>query len=183
MKRLLAVCAFAALAPLGAAHAQLGAAVHFRSVNGADTDAADPGSERRGFTARAFYDWSRGPAWGWRAEAGFAQTKYERTTLFVSENTLEAAAMVQRRAAYGAFTGGYLFAGPVGSFRLNCGVSGGFVDCGNTPKQQLGYTLGAGYRSPITERRDLVFEVRFADRVVGAGGASFVSLGFGLQAR
>jgi hypothetical protein len=178
--RVLLLLAVTILVP-AISYAQLGAAVHFRSVNGAQTDAAD--SERRGLAGRLFYDFTPARAFGWRLDAAFGQTSYDRGTLYVSENSVEASALGRLDARDGALTGAYVMAGPVASFRVNCGVSGGYVDCGANPSQQAGYTIGVGYRSPITERRQMVFEVSFSDRVVGSGGAPFVSIGFGLQSR
>lgn len=167
------------------AHAQLGVSVYARSVNGDETDAAD--SERRGFEARAFYDFNLARQLSIRAELAGTQTRYRRDTtlgpLFVSENAVEVATLARLSGVNGVLSGTYALAGPVASFRVNCGVSGGFVDCGNTPDRQVGYTLGLGYVSPLTERRALVFELRFSDRVVGGGGSSLLSLGLGLQGR
>lgn len=167
------------------AHAQLGVSVHARSVNGDETDAAD--SERRGFEARAFYDFGVARRLAIRAELAGTQTRYRRDStlgpLFVSENAIEVATLARWSAVDGVLTGTYALAGPLASFRLNCGVSGGYVDCGTTPDRQVGYTLGVGYSSPVTEQRAIVFELRLSDRVVGGGGSSLLSLGVGLQGR
>ena len=183
MKSLLAaLCLFT---PAIAA-AQFGATVGIRSANGEETDLAN--SDRGGVELRAQYDGRFSRTWGWRAEVAGVQMQYQRDIpgldrRQVSENGLEAAVLMTGAARDGAFSGLYGFAGPVASYRINCGASGGFVDCDATPGQQVGYTAGLGFGTALTERRELIFEVRFSDRVVSGAGTSVLTLGLGLRNR
>ncbi len=181
---------FAFLAALAAvpsvASAQFGASFALRSVSGDETDTAN--SNRRGYEFRLHYDLGFTPVFALRADVAAIQMQYQRDIPMldrrqVSENGAEVALLGLAEVPAGALTGVYALGGPVASWRVNCGASGGFVDCDATPSQQVGYALGLGYRSPISERRDLTFEVKYADRLVGGAGAPVVSIGVGIRAR
>ncbi|WKW12445.1 hypothetical protein Strain138_001736 [Pseudogemmatithrix spongiicola] len=183
MKQLLV--ALALLAP-ATASAQLGAAFGLKSANGEETDRAN--SDRNGLELRVLYDGAWNNTWGWRAELAGVQMKYQRDIpgldrRQVSENGVEAAALLRGTARDGAFSGLYALGGPVASYRINCGAEGGFVTCDETPDGQVGYVLGLGFETPVTARRDLLFEVRYADRIVAGAGTSVVTLGLGLRIR
>lgn len=169
-----------------AASAQFGATIGLKSVSGEETDVAN--SNRRGLELRALYDGHFSSRWGWRAELAGVQMTYQRDIpgldrRQVSENGLEGALLLTGAARNGAFSGLYALGGPVASYRINCGASGGFVDCDQTPGQQVGYVVGLGFSTGVTERRELLFEVRFSDRVVAGAGTSVVTLGLGLRQR
>lgn len=173
------------LAAASAAEAQLGASLAFRSVSGDETDVAN--SNRRGYEFRVHWDGQVTPAFGWRADVAGIQMQYQRDIPMVdrrqvSENGAEVGLYARSDVRNGALAGLYALGGPVASFRLGCGASGGFVDCDATPSEQLGYALAMGYASRISLRRELLFELRFADRVVGGAGSPVVSLGVGLRA-
>jgi hypothetical protein len=182
MRPLIAALILATPAP---ALAQFGASFHLRSVSAEETDSAN--ANRRGYEFRAHYDGHIGRGFGWRADVAAIQMQYQRDdgTLRrqISENGAELALLGTAEAQNGALTGLYALGGPVASWRVNCGQLGGFVDCDATPSQLVGYTVGVGYRSPISPRRELLFEVKFADRLVGGAGAPIVSLGIGLRVR
>lgn len=183
MNRLLSALLF--LTP-SIAVAQFGASVGLRSANGEETDAAN--SQRRGFELRVHYDGAFTPTWGWRAEVSGVQMQYQRDIpgldrRVVSENGFEVAALGRGLIRNGALSGLYGVAGPVGSHRANCGRSGGFTNCSETPGQQLGYVLGVGFATAASQRRDWVFEVRYSDRVVSGAGASLLTLGVGVRGR
>lgn len=162
--------------------AQFGGAVGLRGVSGTEADAAN--SDRRGVDVRAFFD-GGSPAFGWRAEAAFTQMQYQRDIGIdvrkVSENGLEFSALARAAILDGALAGWYAIAGPLASARINCGASGGFVDCDEGAAQKLGYVLGLGYRNAITTRRDLVIEVRYLGNPVSGAGNDVVMLSIGLQ--
>lgn len=167
-----------------AAGAQLGATLGLKSANGVETDRAN--SDRAGLELRLHYDGRRQAPWGWRAELAGVQMRYQRDIpgldrRQVSENGLEAAALLRAHASGGAWSGLYGLIGPVASYRLSCGVEGGFVACDQTPDGQLGYSVGAGFATPFTARRELLFEVRYSDRVVAGAGTSVLTLGIGLR--
>lgn len=183
------VLALALLAP-AAAQAQfggkLGGSLGVRSATEEETPFAD--SERRGYEAQLFYDRAVTPALSWRLTLGGAQLQYQRNQpsggpLAVSESSVELGVLGRAFARDGALSGLYAVAGPVASFRLSCGVSGAFIACGSTADRGVGYTLGAGFVSAISERRNVVFEVRYADGVVGSGGSPVLNLAIGLQNR
>lgn len=167
------------------ASAQLGGSFGFRSVNGEETDLAN--SNRRGYEFRLQYDGSLTRTFGWRADVAAIQMQYQRDIpgldrRQVSENGAEVALYGRADARNGALAGLYAFAGPVGSYRIGCGASGGFVDCDATPGQRVGYAIGLGFASQLTMRRELLFEVKWADRLVGGAGVSVLSLGAGIRA-
>lgn len=176
----------AALFVPAVASAQLGVSLGLKSVNGEETDVAN--SNRRGLELRALYDGHFSSRWGWRAELAGVQMTYQRDLpgldrRQVSENGLEGALLFTGTARNGAFSGLYAVGGPVASYRINCGASGGFVDCDETPDQQVGYVVGLGFSTAFTEKRELLFEVRFSDNVVAGAGTSVLSLGIGLRNR
>jgi hypothetical protein len=167
-----------------AARAQFGGSFALRSVSGDETDAAN--SNRRGYEFRLQYDGAFTPSFGWRADIAAIQMQYQRDIPMldrrqVSENGAEVALYARADARDGALSGLYGFAGPVGSFRVGCGASGGFVDCDATPGQLVGYAVGLGFASRLSLRRELLFEVKFADRLVGGAGSSVISLGLGIR--
>ncbi len=172
------------LALPASAHAQLGASFHLRSVSAEETDSAN--ANRRGYEFRAHFDQPLPRGFGLRADVAAIQMQYQRDDgtirRQISENGIEAALLGTTEVQRGALTGLYGMLGPVASWRVNCGQLGGFVDCDATPAQQVGYAVALGYRSPITPTRDLLFEVKFADRLVGGAGAPILSLGVGLRA-
>ena len=173
------VCA-ALASPL---QAQFGGAVGVRSVSGDESDAAN--SDRRGLEMRAFWEGALRPTLRWRAELAFSQMQYQRDIGIdvrqVSENGVELSALASAEAANGALAGTYIVAGPLASARLNCGASGGFVDCDEGPAQRIGYVVGVGYRTAITPRRDLLFEVRYLGNPVSGAGGDILALTIGLQ--
>jgi hypothetical protein len=177
--------AFALLCPL-AAHAQVGVALTFRDVNGNETAAFN--AERRGYDFRVLYDGRINPTFGWRADLAGVQMQYQKEITpgdrtQVSENGIEFSAGLRADVHRGALSGLYGFAAPVASWRLTCGVSGGFVDCDSTSGQRFGYVAGVGYRSQITRNRDLLFELKLLNGVVAGAGSPVLGLGFGMQAR
>lgn len=183
------VIALALFAP-AAAQAQfggkLGGSIGVRSATREETPFAD--SERRGYEAQLFYDRAITPALGWRVVLAGAQLQYQRNRpsgppADVSESSAELSVLGRAIARDGALSGLYAVAGPVASLRLSCGIGGGFIPCGSTADRGLGYTVGAGFASAITERRNVVFELRFADNVVGSGGSPVLNLAIGLQNR
>lgn len=166
------------------AHAQLGGAFGFRSLTADESSAAN--SDRRGYEGRLYYGQDRWGAFGWRAELIGTQMQFQRddgTRRFqVSENDLELAALLKARVRDGALTGVYAIGGPVQSWRVVCGSSGqNSTACDDGPEAGTGYVLGVGYQSPITQRRDLTFEVRYYDGVVAGAGSPILSFSLGLE--
>lgn len=162
--------------------AQVGGAFGLRGVTGTEADAAN--TDRRGFDLRALFE-GGAPAFGWRVEAAFTQMQYQKDIGIdvrkVSENGMEFSAAARAAVLNGALSGAYLLAGPVASVRLNCGASGGFVDCDEGAAQKLGYVFGLGYRNAITPRRDVLFELRYVGNPVSGAGNDVVVLSIGLQ--
>jgi len=165
---------------------KLGGSLGVRSATEEETPMAD--SERRGYEAQVFYDRAVTPALGWRLALAGSQLQYQRNQpaggpLEVAESSLELGLLARGTARDGAFSGLYALLGPVASYRLSCGVSGAFIACGSTAATGVGYTAGVGFGYAITERRNVVFEVRYADGVVGSGGSPVLNLAIGLQSR
>lgn len=163
--------------------AQLGGAVGVRSTTGDDAGAAS--AERRGFELRAFWDGAFKPALGWRAELAFTQMQYQTPTGLASrkdsESGLELAVLARAEARRGAMSGTYALLGPLASLRGKCGTSGGFVDCAEGPSQRVGYVVGVGYKTNITTRRDVMFELRYLGNAVSGAGRDVLALSVGLR--
>jgi hypothetical protein len=182
IKRALAAACIIAVAAVPA-EAQLGGAIGVRSVSGDEADAAS--ADRRGFELRAFWDGAFKPALGWRAELAFTQMQYQTPTGLESrkdsESGIEFSTVARADALNGALSGAYLVLGPLVSLQLKCGTSGGFVECAEGPAQRVGYVAGVGYRTAISERRDILFEVRYLGRPVSGAGADVMALTIGLR--
>ncbi len=169
-----------------AAEAQLGVTLTFRDVNGNET--ADFNAKRRGYDFGVLYDGRLNPTFGWRVGLAGVQMQYQKEIspgdrTQVSENGIEVSAGLRADLRRGAFTGLYAFTGPVASWRLSCGVSGGFVDCDATSGRRFGFSAGAGYRSQISPHRDLLFELKLVNGVVAGAGSPVLGIGFGIQGR
>jgi hypothetical protein len=165
------------------AFAQLGAAFGVRSVSFGENNSEQ--ADRSGYEVRGFIDGVATRRIGWRVELAFTQMQYQHDIGIdvrkVSENGLEFAVLAGAEAANGALTGTYVVAGPLASARLTCGASGGFVDCVEGATQRLGYVLGVGYKTNITPRRYLMFEVRYLGNAVSGAGGGVVALTIGLR--
>lgn len=161
--------------------AQFGGAVGIRSVTGDDATAAD----RRGLDVRAFWDGAFKPAFGWRAELAYTQMQYQTPTGLESrkdsESGVEISALARAEAASGALSGTYIVLGPLASFQMKCGTSGGFVECADGPAQRVGVVAGVGYRRALTPKRDLLFELRYLGNPVSGSGGDVMALTIGLQ--
>lgn len=173
-----------ALLPL-VAEAQPGLSFGFRNVSGPTTPEFN--ADRRGYEFRGFYDGQMSERFGWRAELAGVQMQYRRD-LFgkqpqVSESGVEFGAALRVDQRDGALAGGYAFVGPIASWRVSCGVLGGFVDCDSTSGRRVGATIGVGYRAQLTMRRDYVFELKIVEGVVAGAGSPVFSLGVGIQGR
>ena len=182
------VGALALLLAPAALPAQAGLTFALRSVSGEETATAN--ADRRGFEFRALYDgaFRQSATWGWRAEFSGVQMQYQKEITpgdrtQVSENGVEFGLGLRGELQSGALTGVYGVAGPVASWRLKCGVSGGTVDCDPTAAQRVGVGIGLGYHTPISARRDVLFELRLIDGVVAGAGSPVVTFGFGLRFR
>ncbi|HRN53779.1 MAG TPA: hypothetical protein PK788_09795, partial [Gemmatimonadaceae bacterium] len=165
------------------AHAQLGASLGFRSLTDERPTATD--RDRRGFEGRLHYARDQWGAFGWQAELIGSQMRAQRddglSRYKVSENSLELAALLRGRLVNGALAGAYALGGPVASWRVVCGASGQpSTWCDERDDRGTGYVLGLGYQSPLTPRRDLIFELRYYDGIVAGASSPILSLSLGL---
>lgn len=165
------------------AHAQLGAAIGFRSLTAQEDSPLN--TDRRGVEGRLQYGRDPWGAFGWQAELIGSQMRFQRddglSRYKVSENNLEVAALLRARVTSGALTGGYALGGPITSFRVHCGASGQTTTwCDAGDDTGTGYVLGVGYQSGFTPRRDLTFEIRYYDGLVAGAGSPILTLSLGL---
>ena len=192
--RAFVACAMLAMGAEGfaprTAHAQFGVAAGFRTVSGAESNAAN--SERSGYEGRLIYDREFTQRFGWRAEIGYNQMQFQRTDdtlrFQVSENGFELLLQGRLEVRDGALTGIYAAAGPVASFRALCGSSGRFdsngrVACDEGEKFLAGYAMTAGYRWASSERREMSFEVRYLGNVTAAQGGNLLAISIGVRQR
>ncbi len=172
------------------AQAQVGVAVGYRTVSGAESNAAN--SERSGYEGRLIYDHDFTPLLGLRAEVGYNQMQFQRTDdtlrFQVSENGFEVLLQGRVEVRDGALSGVYGAAGPVASFRALCGSSGRFdsngrVACDEGETFLAGYVLTAGYRWASSEQREMSFEVRYLGNVTAAQGGNLLALSVGVRRR
>lgn len=170
--------------------AQFGGLIGVRSAAG--TSDGGRNSDRRGIEARVALDREFTERLGVRAELGFNQMQFDRTEdtlrFKVSENGFEAIVALRAEMRQGAFTGTFLTAGPVASFRAACGTSSRFdsngrVLCDAGETFLMGYALGAGHRWATRPGREYAIELRYLSGVTAAQGKGLISMAFGIRSR
>ena len=179
----------ATLAPVPL-EAQLGGALGVRVITRASESVRD--SERRGYEGRVYFDRSISSRFGFRGELAYTQMQYLRaadTVRFqVAENGFELLAQATSSMQHGTFTGAFVSAGPVASFRAACGSLGRFDPngrpaCGPGDTFLIGYALGAGYRWPTSRANDFTLELRYLGNITAAAGGQLISISFGVRRR
>lgn len=180
--RLIAILAL--LAAPSVAAAQWGVSASIRSVRGTETARAN--ADRGGADVRGHYDGRMASRLGWRAEFTGVQMQYQRdipgsNRRQVSENGIEIPLLLRVALGADASRGLTVVSGPVASWRINCGASGGFVACDDTPGARVGWLLGVGFAKPISDSGDLLLEARLTDGVVAGAGIPVLTLGAGLR--
>ena len=184
-----ALLACACLAPMVAptiAQAQLGATVGLKRVNGQETALAN--ADRHGVELRVHFDGQLTTRVGWRAELAGVQMQYQRDIpgldrRQVSENGVEVPLLLTVAPSVDRSGRLTIVGGAAPSWRLNCGASGGFVACDQTPSARVGVIVGLDFATPMAGRREFVLDVRHSSGVVAGAGASVLTIGVGVRTR
>jgi len=176
----------ALLAAPSIAAAQWGVSAGIRSVRGTETARAN--ADRGGAEVRAHYDGGMASRLGWRAELTGVQMQFQRdipgsNRRQVSENGIEIPLLLRIALGADASRGLTVVSGPVASWRINCGASGGFVACDQTSGARVGWLLGVGFARPMTDAGDLLLEARLTDGVAAGAGMPVLTFGAGLRRR